>query len=96
MRVSLIIAMVVALATLVVIAVFALSRHKKAGSGEVVLIGQVARVDSALNPEGTILVHGELWRARSLDDSTIAADSRVRVVGFKDHLVLAKPLSDES
>src|SRR5258705_8567269 len=51
---------VAALATLVVVALYL---HKRAGAGDIKLIGELARVDTKLDPEGTVIVCGELWRA---------------------------------
>ena len=78
------------LATLILLVIAALSRHKKAGSGDINLIDQIAQVDRQLDPEGTVIVCGELWRAKSNDGSTIFSQTRVRVVGFEDHFVLVK------
>jgi membrane-bound serine protease (ClpP class) len=94
MRLALVIAFV-ALASLVVIVVFALSRHKKAGTGDLKLLGEIGLTDSSLEPEGTVLVQGELWRARSRDGSVVSARARVRIVSFKDHLVLVEPVLDK-
>jgi membrane-bound serine protease (ClpP class) len=94
MKLTFIIAVVVLLATVIVIAVFALSRHKKAGSGDIKLVGEIAHVDTKLEPEGTVLVRGELWRARSQDGSVISSHARVRIVGFQDHLVLVEPVAE--
>jgi membrane-bound serine protease (ClpP class) len=94
MKLTFIIAVVAVLATLVVIVVFALSRHKKAGSGDIKLVGEIAHVDKRLEPEGTVLVRGELWRAKSRDGSVISSHARVRIVGFQDHLVLVEPVAE--
>src|SRR5215207_2193662 len=51
------------------------------------LVGQVGRVRTPLDPEGYVLVHGELWRARSTD-GRIAAGEPVVVTGLEDGLVL--------
>ena len=56
-------------------------------TGREELVGQVGRVRTALDPEGYVLVHGELWRARS-DDGPIAAGEPVVVTGLEDGLVL--------
>jgi membrane-bound serine protease (ClpP class) len=66
----------------------AISRHKKSGTGEVQLIGSRAQVDSPLTPEGTVLIKGELWRARSSDGSMIASRATVQVIGLSGHLVV--------
>jgi membrane-bound ClpP family serine protease len=78
------------LVTLVALIIAALSRHKKAASKDVSVLGQIARVDTTLDPEGTVLLSGELWRARSSNGAAISSRARVRVVGFEDHFVLVK------
>jgi membrane-bound serine protease (ClpP class) len=70
-----------------------LSRHHKAATGELDLIGAVAAVEMALEPEGAVLVRGELWRARARAGRTIERGSRVRVVGASAHLLEVEPLS---
>jgi membrane-bound serine protease (ClpP class) len=56
-------------------------------TGQEELVGQVGRVRTVLDPEGYVLVHGELWRARSTD-GPIAAGEPVVVTGLEDGLVL--------
>ena len=90
MKVALLIAIVAAIALLATLVVVALYRHKKAGAGDVKLIGEFAHVDTALDPEGTVIVSGELWRARSKNGAFISARARVRVVGFDGHLALVE------
>ena len=82
-----ILATVAALATFLVIALYL---HKKAGVGEIKLIGQIGAVDTKLDPEGTVIVCGELWRARSKAGVVISTRARVRVVGFEDHFALVE------
>ncbi len=43
------------------------------------LIGMAGEVRKGLDPEGSVLVKGVLWRARAVDGGPIAAGSRVRV-----------------
>jgi membrane protein implicated in regulation of membrane protease activity len=74
------------LALLLIVA--AMSRHKKSATSDIRLIGSRAQVDSALAPEGTVLIHGELWRACSADGTNIAPHTIVRVVGLSGHLLL--------
>ena len=87
MAVLLIVAVFSVLAAIVVVA---LSRHKKAAAGDVKLIGEIATVETPLTPEGTVIVSGELWPARSHDGRVISSKARVRVVGFKDFFVLVE------
>ena len=73
------------------LAVAALSRHKKGASGQLDLPGAVAKVETTLKPEGSVLVRGELWRARSRTGATIERGQRVRVVGASGHLLEVEP-----
>ncbi|MGH9873775.1 MAG: NfeD family protein [Pyrinomonadaceae bacterium] len=82
-----ILASVAAVATLVVVALYL---HKKAGTGDVRLIGELAQVDTKLDPEGSVIVAGELWRARSISGYPISTRARVRIVGFENHLALVE------
>ena len=70
--------------------VLALWRHKRASAGEVKLIGELGQVETELDPEGTVIVCGELWRAKSSDGASIPAHTRVRAVGIQGHLVLVE------
>jgi membrane-bound ClpP family serine protease len=75
---------------LAAIVIVALWRHKKAAAGDIKLIGEIATVEAPLTPEGTVIVGGELWPARSHDGRVILSQARVRVVGFKDFFVLVE------
>jgi len=57
------------------------------------LVGRVASVERALEPEGFVLVGGELWRARSRGGVSVGRGlSNVRVVGARDCVVEVEPL----
>jgi membrane-bound serine protease (ClpP class) len=56
-------------------------------TGQEELIGQVGRVRTPLDPDGYVLVHGELWRARSTN-GPIGAGELVEVTALEDGLVL--------
>jgi membrane-bound serine protease (ClpP class) len=56
-------------------------------TGESELIGQVGVVRQALDPEGFVFVHGELWRARTSGEPVEPGDT-VRVEGLDDGLTL--------
>ena len=75
------------------LSVVGMSRHKKSATSEVQLIGSRAQVDAELSPEGTVLVDGELWRARSADGTIIAPRTIVEVVGLSEHLLLVRRLT---
>jgi len=54
------------------------------------LIGSSAIVDKPLAPEGSVIVRGEVWLARSSDGSSIPGKTRVTIVGVQSHFLLAK------
>jgi membrane-bound serine protease (ClpP class) len=58
------------------------------------LSGQVGVVRQALDPEGTVFVHGELWRART-SSGPIPVGTPVRVTGLADGLTLEVELLEE-
>src|SRR3982750_2158788 len=70
----------------VLLIIVAASRHKKAATGELNLMGALASVEMTLEPEGSVLIRGELWRARSSEGGTIERGRCVRVVGASDYL----------
>lgn len=90
MKLVLLIAILAAVAASALGVVIALYRHKKASVGDMKLIGELAEVDKELAPEGTVIVRGELWRAKSKDGAFVAASTRVQVVGFENHLAVVK------
>ena len=53
-----------AAALVLALVVVVVSRHRKAAMGELDLIGALATVETTLEPEGSVLLRGELWRAR--------------------------------
>jgi membrane-bound serine protease (ClpP class) len=73
--------------------VIVLSRHHKAATGELELVGAKGKVEIALEPEGAVLVRGELWRARTRAGLTVERGHIVRVVGTSAHLLEVEPLS---
>ena len=77
--------------TLGLAAIAALSRHKKAATGELDLVGALAFVETNLEPEGSVLVRGETWRARSCTGAVVRSGSNVRVVGARGHLLEVEP-----
>ena len=80
----------------VLLFVAALSRHQKAATGELDLMGALALVETDLKPEGAVLVRGELWRARTLSGATVKSGRDVRVVGARRHLLEVEPTSSSS
>jgi membrane-bound ClpP family serine protease len=73
------------------VTILALSRHQKRASGQLYLAGALAKVETTLKPEGSVIVLGELWRATSRTGATIERKRSVRVVGTSGHLLLVEP-----
>jgi len=71
------------------VAVAKVIQVRRAGvvTGQEELIGQVGVVREALDPEGLVFVHGELWRARTIGESVEPGEA-VRVDGLDDGLTL--------
>jgi len=74
--------------------VAALSRHKKSATNQANVIGALGIIQTALNPEGAVIINGELWRARVKDGAPVNARAKVRVIGVQAHLLLVEPASD--
>jgi membrane-bound serine protease (ClpP class) len=71
--------------------VVALYRHKHKVTNIHPLIGAQGEVITALAPDGTVLIKGELWAARSFDRTLISTTAHVEIAGSEDHLLLVKP-----
>jgi len=50
---------------LAILTLLAVSRHKKSGNDQRSLVGTIGIVDKDLEPHGTVLIQGDLWRASS-------------------------------
>ena len=88
-----IVVLVGALVTGVLAILVALSRHKKSATGELDLVGAAALVETTLEPEGSVLVRGESWRARARSGATIRSGRQCRVVGARGYLLEVEPTS---
>lgn len=69
-------------------------RRSRPQTGQEELVGDIAVVRQALDPDGLVFVHGELWRARAADGRTIAVEERVRIEAIGEGLVLAVRLAE--
>lgn len=70
----------------------AASRHKKKSTGSLHLVGRLARVETDVDPEGAVIVDGELWRARlSGEGKAMRRGSLARVVGAHGHMLEVEP-----
>jgi membrane-bound serine protease (ClpP class) len=70
------------------------SRRQKTRTDDSPLVGSGAVVDKQLNPEGTVLVRGELWNACSLSGGIIPSLTQVKVVGLRAHILLVEDFRD--
>lgn len=64
------------------------ARNSKRLTGMETLVGETGVSRTAIDPEGTVFVHGEYWKARSPD--AIAAGERVRVDAVQDLVLVVK------
>ena len=53
-------------------------------------VSSIAIVSTDLNPGGSVLADGELWTAEACDRKSIPSETRVTVVGFRDHVLLVE------
>ena len=73
--------------------VFLSSRHKKSSRLPFDLVGRTASVERPLNPDGFVLVDGELWPARARAGLPGGPGRRnVRVVGAAGSTLEVEPL----
>ncbi len=74
-------------AFLVITIVWGIRAHRRqVSAGREDMIGKTAEVKTALNPKGTVLVEGELWRAVSEDCQAEPGDEAV--ITKVDHLTV--------
>jgi membrane-bound serine protease (ClpP class) len=90
-QVSLSVALAIA-GTFALIMIFAVTkvvqaRRRKPVTGKDELVGQVGVVRRALDPNGLVFVHGELWQARTTGQP-LQPGTTVQVDGIDDGLVL--------
>jgi membrane-bound serine protease (ClpP class) len=58
------------------------ARRAKPTTGQEGLLGAIGTVKVALEPEGSVFVWGERWRATSVDGQSIPAGARVKVAAI--------------
>jgi membrane-bound ClpP family serine protease len=66
---------------LLLLLVAALSRHKKAGTRVLELVGSIGTAHGDLSPRGFVIVSGELWPAISVTGEAHENGKKVLVVG---------------
>ncbi len=95
-RMTLVFITICSLAVLALAVAALLSRRKKFKLQPVQLIGFMGEVHSILDPEGTVLLDGEIWRACSSDDRSIGLGTRIEVVGSRQHLLMVREIQVSS
>ncbi|NCC75180.1 MAG: nodulation protein NfeD [Clostridia bacterium] len=70
-------------------------RRRKAIQGTSEFDGRMARVISTLNPEGQVMIAGEIWRAVSQDGSTIEIGQTVQIIDRQGLVVRVQSLQKE-
>jgi len=70
------------------------ARRMKSRLGPSALVGSRARAMEALNPEGHVLVEGEIWRAVST--TPVPAGAPLRVIGLDKYLLHVEPAEPQS
>jgi membrane-bound serine protease (ClpP class) len=70
------------------------ARRMKSMLGPSALVGSRASAMEALNPEGHVLVEGEIWRA--ISSEPVSAGTPLRVVGLEQYLLHVEPAQSHS
>ncbi len=65
------------------------TKHRKITTGKEGIIGEQGKVITDLNPEGTVYVHGEYWKARSSGE-TIPSQTKVKVKEIDGMMLLVE------
>jgi membrane-bound serine protease (ClpP class) len=66
------------------------AQRRKPTTGQEGLIGEIGETVDQLNPDGTIRVHGEFWKATSTAGK-ISKNTQVRIVSVKDLSLIVEP-----
>lgn len=61
-------------------------------SGAEALSGLHGRAGTTLNPRGLVIVRGERWQARSVDDRVVARGTRVYIHAVRGMLLYVEPV----
>jgi len=66
------------------------SFHWKQFTGREGMVGEQGRVVEPLTPFGVIIIRGEYWKAKSLDDDNVEIDEYVEIVGNEGLILKVK------
>lgn len=86
------VALPLAIITVILLRLAIQAKRRKAVTGEAGMIGAMGMVKTDLAPEGTVLVHGEIWSARSTQ--TVPAGGRVRVLEVDGLTLVVEPTAN--
>jgi membrane-bound serine protease (ClpP class) len=70
------------------------AQKAKVTTGHEGMIGATGKAITALSPTGTVLLHGEIWRAEAVT-GTVEKGERIRVTAMKDFLLFVEKPWDE-
>ena len=73
--------------------IVSLTRRDQVGAREG-MIGLHGRVVSPLTPEGTIKVHGEIWKAKCTNDDSVSSQEEVIIMDVEGLTLLVKQKCD--
>ena len=66
------------------------AQRRKPTTGQQGLVGEIGETIEQLNPDGTVRVHGEFWKATS-HSGKISKNTQVRIVSVKDLMLIVEP-----
>ncbi len=66
------------------------AQRRKPTTGQEGLVGEIGETVDQLNPDGTVRVHGEYWKATS-NAGKIAKNTQVRIISVKDLNLIVEP-----
>jgi membrane-bound serine protease (ClpP class) len=78
-----------AVITVILLRVALSAMRRKSLTGEEGMIDSVGVAQTDINPEGRVLIRGEVWRARAVQD--IESGTRVRVIGIESLTLKVEP-----
>ncbi|HYN84302.1 MAG TPA: NfeD family protein [Pyrinomonadaceae bacterium] len=71
-------------------------RKRRLARGPLALVGRAASVAQSLAPEGSVMVGGELWRARTESGRHVGrGEANVLVTGARGHLLVVAERGDK-
>lgn len=71
------------------------AKKKKPSTGRDAIVGETGTAEEELNPEGEIMVKGELWKARAKEGKKIEKGRNVKIVEVKDLALAVEEIREE-